>query len=142
MSVPPYCHSRLNLGFLAKLRIFQASACKMEPWSGIISCKKPPTNPPAIKVWKAHIMSVPTFYVCPHLICLSPPIMSVPTFYVCPHLLCLSSPYMSVPTFHVCPDISCLSPPIIVFADKPLLNFECLEMCFLDPRVYLDPKLF
>ena len=53
--------------------------------------------------------SVPTYYVCPHLLCLSPPIMSVPTHYVYPHLLfCVS-----------------LSPTIIFFADKPFLNLEC-----------------
>ena len=31
-----YCHTRLHLGFSAKLRIWQVSACKMEPRSGII----------------------------------------------------------------------------------------------------------
>ena len=31
-----YCHTRLHLGFSAKLRIWQISACKMEPRSGII----------------------------------------------------------------------------------------------------------
>ena len=90
-------------------------------------------------------MSVPTYYVCPHLSCLSPPIMSLPTNYVCPHLLCLSPPIMSVPTYYVCPNLSCLSPhimsvpsfhvrphllclfpPIISFADKPFLNLDCL----------------
>ena len=68
----------------------------------------------------------PPLKICPHLLCLSPPIMSVPTFYVCPHLLCLSPPTMSVPTFYICPHQSCLSPPIILFADKPFLNLECL----------------
>ena len=33
---PSYCHTRLHLGFSAKLRIWQASACKMEPQSGNI----------------------------------------------------------------------------------------------------------
>ena len=44
-----YCHTRLHLGFSAKLRILQVSPCKMEPRSGIISCKiptRPPTHPP------------------------------------------------------------------------------------------------
>ena len=50
------------------------------------------------------IMSVPTNYVCPHLLCLSPPIVSVPTYYVCP----LSPPIMSVPTYHICPHLLCL----------------------------------
>ena len=31
-----YCHTRLHLGFLAKLRILQVPACKMEPQGGII----------------------------------------------------------------------------------------------------------
>ena len=55
------------------------------------------------------IMSVPNNYVCPHQLCLSPPIMSVPS----PHLLCLSPPIMSVPTYYVCPHQLCLSPPIM-----------------------------
>ena len=40
-----YCHTRLHLGFSAKLRIWQASACKMEPRSGIIFCQKPAGRP-------------------------------------------------------------------------------------------------
>ena len=32
-----YCHTRLHLGFSAKLRIWQVPACKMEPQSDIIS---------------------------------------------------------------------------------------------------------
>ena len=31
-----YCHTRLNLGFSAKLKIWQVPTCKMEPQSGII----------------------------------------------------------------------------------------------------------
>ena len=64
-------------------------------------------------------MSVPIYYVCPHLLCLSPPIMSVPIFHVCPHLSFLFPPIISVPpimsfpTYHVCPHLSCLSPPIM-----------------------------
>ena len=45
MQIYTYCHTRLHLGFSAKLRIWQASACKMEPRSGYISCKTP-THPP------------------------------------------------------------------------------------------------
>ena len=44
-------------------------------------------------------MSVPTYYVCPYLSCLSPPFMSVPTYHVCPNLLCLSPPFISVPAY-------------------------------------------
>ena len=49
--VPPpnsktsYCHTRLHLGFSAKLRIWQVPACKMEPRSWINSWKNhPPTD--------------------------------------------------------------------------------------------------
>ena len=31
-----FCHTRLHIGFSAKLGIWQVSACKMEPRSGII----------------------------------------------------------------------------------------------------------
>ena len=37
-----YCHTRLHLGFKAKLKIWQASACKMEPQSGIIIVRNRP----------------------------------------------------------------------------------------------------
>ena len=41
-----YCHTRLHLGFSAKLRIWLASASKMEPQSGIIYWSEPdPTRP-------------------------------------------------------------------------------------------------
>ena len=36
-----YCHTRLHLGFSAKLRIEQESSCKMEPRSGIIFGQDP-----------------------------------------------------------------------------------------------------
>ena len=35
-----FCHTRLHLGFSAKLRIWQVQACKMEPLSSNIFCKK------------------------------------------------------------------------------------------------------
>ena len=112
----------------------------MEPQSGIIFCQKPAGHPatrppghPTTSMFYQKEGSVPnnlsvsTYYVCPHLLCLSPPIMSVPTFYVCPR----SPPIMSVtthpnhmdfscgiystlslvPTYYVCPHLSCLSPP-------------------------------
>ena len=41
-----YCHTRLHLGFSAKLRIWQAPACKMEPRSGMIMYLQPPTHHP------------------------------------------------------------------------------------------------
>ena len=41
-----YCHTRLHLGFSAKLRIWQLPACKMEPQSGIILWLGPPTHSP------------------------------------------------------------------------------------------------
>ena len=45
------CHTRLHLGFSAKLRIWQVSACKMEPRSGMIMYvgpTHPPTHPPGV----------------------------------------------------------------------------------------------
>ena len=48
-SLPKKCfriHTRLHLGFSAKLKIWQAPGCKMEPQSGIITCNIP-THPPA-----------------------------------------------------------------------------------------------
>ena len=41
------CHTRLHLGFSANLRIWQVSACKMEPQRGIILMK--PTQPPTLR---------------------------------------------------------------------------------------------
>ena len=38
-----FCHTRLHLGFSAYLRIWQVSACKMEPQRGII-LKEPPNT--------------------------------------------------------------------------------------------------
>ena len=87
---------------------------------GIFPEGKPPTRP------HGFFMSVPTYYVCPHLLCLSPPIMSVPTYHVCPHISCLSPPIMSVPTFHVCPHLLCLSPPIIATLGS-ILDFHLAE---------------
>ena len=166
-----YCHSRLHLGFqlswksgkfqLARWSLREAGLCR-EPHPA-----QPPTHPPSNllhytlglgclrKVWKmsgrcpevvwkasAHFMSVPTFYVCPHLLCLSPPFMSVPIYYVCPivyvclhllypsSLLCLSPPFMSVPTYYVCPHLSCLSPHI--------MSVPTFYVC---PTYYVRPHL-
>ena len=48
-----YCHTRLHLGFSAKLRIWQVPASKMEPRSGIIFClNRPAGRPPDhLSVW-------------------------------------------------------------------------------------------
>ena len=119
-----FCHTRLHLGFSAKLRIWQVPACKMEPRSGTIItdwASQPASQPASPPPTYFDTSAILTF--CPHLLCLSPPIMSVPTYYVCPHLLCLSPPIISVPTHHF-------------FYDKHFLNLEylrnvrvCLE-CF------------
>ena len=52
-----FCHTRLHLGFSAKLRIWQVPTCKMEPRSGNIFCKNRPdptrpTDRPASLVFK------------------------------------------------------------------------------------------
>ena len=39
-----YCHTRLHLGFSAKLRIWQDSACKMEAQCSIFLNQEPPTH--------------------------------------------------------------------------------------------------
>ena len=137
-----YCHTQLLLGFSAKLRIWLASASKMEPQSGIIIGQNPtrPTRRVSLKGPISElllirsssyinrrlfyhvcplIMSVATNYDCPHLLCLSPPIMSVPTNYVCPHQLYLSPSIMSVPTYHVCPHLLCLSQPLYFCSSVP-----------------------
>ena len=58
-------------------------------------------------------MSVLTYYVCPHRVCLFPPNMSVPTYYY------LSPPIMPVPIYNVCPHLLCMSPPIILPNSAP-----------------------
>ena len=45
-----YCHTRLHLGFSAKLRIEQESSCKMEPRSGIIFGQDPTRPDPTRRV--------------------------------------------------------------------------------------------
>ena len=43
-----FCHTRLHLGYSARLRIWQVPTCKMEPRSGIIVLiNHPTTHPPA-----------------------------------------------------------------------------------------------
>ena len=165
------CHTRLHLGFqqswksckfqLARWSLREAGLCR-EPHPA-----QPPTHPPSNllhytlglgclrKVWKmsgrcpevvwkasAHFMSVPTFYVCPHLLCLSPHFMSVPIYYVCPivyvclhllypsSLLCLSPPFMSVPTYFVCPHLYVC--PHVLYPSSPIMSvpnhhFNCLQ---------------
>ena len=158
MSVPTYyvyCHTRLELGFWIQAVLWRTRVGSkisfdqptqppgswiffwiLNPWCFVLVCphlsclsRHLCLSPPIMYV--PRFMSVPTYFVCPNLLCLSPPIMSVPTFYVCLHLLCLSPPFMSVPTFYVCPRLLCLSPPFMsvpthhFFVDKPFLNLEC-----------------
>ena len=82
-------------------------------------------------------MSVPTYYVCPHLLCLSSPIMSVLTYYVCPQLLCLFLPIMSIVVLVwdwyvfvlVCPH--CVSCPQLYFGyNTSLHGLDCVS-CLL-----------
>ena len=85
------------------------------------------------------IMSVPSYHVCPHLLCLSPPSMSVPTYHVCPLLLCLSQSIMSVPTYYVCPHLSCLSPPIM---SVPMYHVCPLLICLSPPIMSVPTDYF
>ena len=84
-------------------------------------------------------MSVPSYHVCPHLLCLSPPSMSVPTYHVCPLLLCLSQSIMSVPTYYVCPHLSCLSPPIM---SVPTYHVCPLLICLSPPIMSVPTDYF
>ena len=111
-----YWHSRLHLGLSAQLKIWQVSACKIEPRSGNISWKNRPPRPYGFFLWNILHSESGFVLVCPHLLCLSPPFMSVPTFYVCPHLSCLSPPIMYVPTFYVCSHLLPHSAPYWIFS--------------------------
>ena len=51
-----FCHTRLHLGFSAKLRIWQVPACKMEPRSGIIFCKNRPDRPTSQSSFQTSIL--------------------------------------------------------------------------------------
>ena len=72
----------------------------------LCSWNHPPTRPTGSVGNQKHARWRPQIAVCPHLFCLSPPFMSVPTYfvcphlYVCPHVLYPSSPIMSVPNHH------------------------------------------
>ena len=89
------------------LRIWQVSACKMEPRSGMIMYLQPPTHHPGYNLtfWTdptrptSLVMSVPTYMSVPNYMSV-PTFMSVSTYYVCSQLLCLSPPITSVPTYH------------------------------------------
>ena len=58
-----FCHTRLHLGFSANLRIWQVSACKMEPQRGII-LMKPPTQPPAAHLFLTDPMTTGSLFWC------------------------------------------------------------------------------
>ena len=46
-----YCHTRLHLGFSARLRLWQVPTCKMEPQRGFISWKKHPATHPTVWIF-------------------------------------------------------------------------------------------
>ena len=76
----------LHLGFSAKLRIWQVSACKMEPRSGIISwLGPPPTHPQLSFSCKCCAVSPPQQSMCG-----VPPSQYMLSFKVvrCPHPIC------------------------------------------------------
>ena len=101
-----HCHTQLHLGFSAKLRIWQVSACKMEPQSGTI-----------ITDWTSQPASQPCTYFdslnvvrCPHPNCSTheqsmcgvPPsqYMHFPTRIVLPiEKVCAVSPLSSLCAF-------------------------------------------
>ena len=134
--VPSCCHTRLHLGCSAKVKTWQVPTGKMEPQSGIIFCLKwlagrpagHPTTPMLKQKERPHIV-----LVCPHLLCLSPPIMSVPTYmsvppyHIYPHLFCLSPPIMSVLTYYVCPHLLCLSQPLCL--SPPFMSVPTYYVC-------------
>ena len=95
---------------------------------------RPPGHPTTSMFYQKE-RSVPTYFVCPHLLCLSPPIMSALTNYVCPHPLCLSPPVMSVPTYCVCPQQLCLSPPIMSVSTY----YVCPYLLCLSPPIMSVP---
>ena len=45
VTISQFCHTRLHLRFSTKLKIWQVPACKMEPQSGKIMWRTPPTHP-------------------------------------------------------------------------------------------------
>ena len=63
-----YCHTRLHLGFSAKLRIWQVTTCKLEPRSGIIiwqnfllpAPEPARSDPPTAKLFLSMLCGVPT----------------------------------------------------------------------------------
>ena len=87
----------------------------------------------------------PPLKICPHL--------SVPTYYVCPNLLCLSSPIMSVLTYNVCYQLLCLSLPIMSIAtlgsnldsESKLCSEEpewVIKSLLTDPPTHPAPQFF
>ena len=83
--VPACCHTRLHLGFSAKLRIWQVPACKMEPQNGVILWLGPPTA----KLFFVNVVRCPH----PNKVCVAcgvPPSQYMLSFNVvrCPHPLC------------------------------------------------------
>ena len=127
-----YGHTRLNLGFSAKLRIWQVPACKMEPRSGIISWKNHQPTHPHHMDFSCGIYST--------LNSLSPPIMSVPTYYVRPNLSCLSPPIVSVPNYYVCSGCFFLCAPHLLRGVAPSKMCQIMEevLNFLHPRTLLS----
>ena len=59
---PCCCHTRLHLGYSAKLRIWQVSACKMEPQSGTIItlelASHPASQPAVYLLWLSQCCAV------------------------------------------------------------------------------------
>ena len=61
------CHTWFHLGFSVKLRIWQLSACKMEPRSSYIFCQEPVSHPPT-KCLRACISVYTGYHMIYHII--------------------------------------------------------------------------
>ena len=71
-----YCHTRLHLGFSAKLRIWQVPTCKMEPRSGIIIAKIQPASQPTIQPASQPSPAYLSFHCINDMCGVPPPLLS------------------------------------------------------------------
>ena len=117
-----HCHTRLHLGFSAKLRIWQVPTCKMEPRSGNISCNNhPPTRQVSFEIPGSHLLQIrKSLYLRGKLKGLSQ------TRYSCQSDIC---------PCNICPGDNFSSP---IFLDKIFLATKIL----LDLKIFYDQTFF